>query len=144
MASNTVDQLIQSICDQVSLMCRLPYTSTYKVSAACLQNVVDDSTFFELCNRKGVYVIQESVDIAARWTEQNGMNFYSEKSKEIVISFYTRWQFQKHFPEYKERWEGYSTSLPCQTVRCDHFSEKFVKNAGKRLYILYQRAEITQ
>ena len=33
------------------------------------------------------YVIQESVDIAARWTEQNDMNINSEKSKEIIIRF---------------------------------------------------------
>ena len=31
-ASDTADQLVQSITDQVSLMCRLPYTSTYKVN----------------------------------------------------------------------------------------------------------------
>ena len=29
---------------------------------------VDDSTLFEICDRKGVRVIQESVDVAARWT----------------------------------------------------------------------------
>ena len=28
---------------------------------------------FEICDRNGVSVIQELVDIAARWTEQNDM-----------------------------------------------------------------------
>ena len=31
-----------------------------------LHKYVDDSTLFEICDRKGVSVIQESVDIAAR------------------------------------------------------------------------------
>ena len=34
-----------------------------------LYKYVDDSTLFEICDRKGVSVIQESVDIAARWTK---------------------------------------------------------------------------
>ena len=42
---------------------------------------------FDICDRKGVSIIQESVDIAARWTEQNYMKNNSEKSKEIIISF---------------------------------------------------------
>ena len=44
-ASDTADQLVQSITDQVTLMCRLPYTSTYKVNVQCIfifciQNIV--------------------------------------------------------------------------------------------------------
>ena len=46
-----------------------------------LYKYVDDSTLFEICDRNDVSVIQESVDTAARWTEQNDMNIYSEKSK---------------------------------------------------------------
>ena len=52
-----------------------------------LYKYVDDGTFFDICDRNGVSVIKESVDMAARWTEQNDMNIYSEKSKEIFISF---------------------------------------------------------
>ena len=52
-----------------------------------LYKYVDDSTLFEICDKNDVAVIQESVDIAARWTEQNDMKIYSEKSKEIIISF---------------------------------------------------------
>ena len=76
-----------------------------------------DSTLFEICDRKDVSVIQESVDIAARSTKQNDMNINSEKSKEISTSFAQVLVFQKHYPEYKD-----CTSLPCQSVRCDHFS----------------------
>ena len=52
-----------------------------------LYKYVDDSTLFEICDRNDVSVIQESVDIAARWIEQNDMNINSEKSKVIIISF---------------------------------------------------------
>ena len=37
--------------------------------------------FFEISDSKGVSVIQESVDIAARWTEKNDMKMYSENQK---------------------------------------------------------------
>ena len=32
---------------------------------------VDDSTLFKICHKKGEYIIKESVDVAAKWTEQN-------------------------------------------------------------------------
>ncbi|KAK2193368.1 hypothetical protein NP493_15g08119 [Ridgeia piscesae] len=38
-----------------------------------LYKYIDGSTLIDICDRKGVSVIQESVDIAARWTEQNDM-----------------------------------------------------------------------
>ena len=50
-----------------------------------LYKYVDDSTLFEICDRNYVSVLQESVDIAARWTEQNDMKIKSEKLKEINI-----------------------------------------------------------
>ena len=52
-----------------------------------LYKFVDDRTLFEICDRNDVSVIQEPVDIAARWTEQNDMKINSEKSKEIIFSF---------------------------------------------------------
>ena len=51
------------------------------VQVVPLYKYVDGSTSFEICNRKCVSVIQESVDIAARWTEQNDMKSNLEKSK---------------------------------------------------------------
>ena len=60
------------------------------------------SMLFEICDRRGVSVIQVSVDIAARWTEQNDMNINSEKSKEIIIRFAQVGNNEKHYPEYKD------------------------------------------
>ena len=48
---------------------------------------VDDSTICEICDRKSASIIQESVDITARWVEQNDMRINSVKSKEMIISF---------------------------------------------------------
>ena len=52
-----------------------------------LYKYVDDSILFEICDRNAISVVQESVNIAARWTEKNDMKISSEKSKEIIISF---------------------------------------------------------
>ena len=60
--------------------CFLVYINDLRTTVP-LYKYVDDSTLFEICDRNGVSVIQESVDIAARWTEQNDMKINSEKSK---------------------------------------------------------------
>ena len=39
-----------------------------------LHKYVDDSILFEICDRKDVSVIQETVDVAARRTKQTDMN----------------------------------------------------------------------
>ena len=102
-----------------------------------LYKYVDDSRIFEICDRNGLSVIQESVDIAARWTEQNDMEINSEKSKEIII-------------------DGRDIAQVCHakllgvTISRDltwnKHVDNIVKKAGKRLYMLYQlkRAWITQ
>jgi len=41
---------------------------------------------FEVCDRKVVSVIQESLDVAARWIEQNYKTIFPEISKEMIIS----------------------------------------------------------
>ena len=61
-------------------------------------NEVDDSTLFEICDRNGVSVIQESAHIAARRTEQNDLKMYLEKSKEIIISFAQDGNFRSTIP----------------------------------------------
>ena len=48
---------------------------------------VDDNTLFELCEMNSISLMQESVNIAAEWTNNNDMKLNSEKSKEIIISF---------------------------------------------------------
>ena len=50
-----------------------PCYINYLRTTVALYKYVDESTLFEICDRKGLSVIQESVDIAARWTEQNYM-----------------------------------------------------------------------
>ena len=52
-----------------------------------LYKYVDDSTLFEVCERNGVSLMQESVDIAANWTDENYMKLNKEKSKEMIITF---------------------------------------------------------
>ena len=59
--------------------CFLVYINDLRTTVP-LCKYVDDSTLFEICDRNDVSVIQEPVDIAARWTEQNDMKINSEKS----------------------------------------------------------------
>ena len=63
-----------------------------------LYKYVDDSTLFEVCERNGVSLMQESVDIASKWTEENYMKLNNEKSKEIIISFGKNGNFQHTIP----------------------------------------------
>ena len=56
---------------------------------------------FEICDINGVSVIQESVDIAARWTEQNDMKIKYETSKEIIINFAQDGNFRSIIPNIK-------------------------------------------
>ena len=52
-----------------------------------LYKYVDDSTLFEICNTTDVSVMQESIDRAVNWTNNNCMKINSKKSKEMVICF---------------------------------------------------------
>ena len=80
--------------------CFLVYINDLRTTVP-LYKYVDDSMFFEICDRNDVSVIRESVDIAARWTEQNDMKNYSEKSKEITISFAQDGNFRSTIPNIK-------------------------------------------
>ena len=60
--------------------CVLVYINDLRTTVP-LYKYVDDNTLFEICDRKCISVIQESVDIDSRWREQNGMKINSEKSK---------------------------------------------------------------
>ena len=119
-----------------------------------LYKYVDDSTLFEICDRNDVSVIQEPVDIVARWTDQNDMKIYSEKSKEIIISFAQDGNFRSTTPNKKI--DGRDIAQVChakllcvdisQDLTWNKHVDNIVKKAGKRLYMLYQlkRAGITQ
>ena len=52
-----------------------------------LYTYVDDSTLFEICEINSISSMQESVNIAAEWTNNNDMKINSEKSKEMIISY---------------------------------------------------------
>ena len=80
--------------------CFLVYINDLRTTVP-LYKYVDDSMLFEICDRNDVSVIQESVDIAARWTEQNDMKINSEKSKEIIISFAQDGNFRSTIPNIK-------------------------------------------
>ena len=58
----------------------------FKKAPVPLYKYVDDSTLFEVCDRKGISVIQESVYIVARLTVQNNMKINLGKSKDMIIS----------------------------------------------------------
>ena len=133
--------------------CFLVYINDLRTTVP-LYKYVDDSTLFEICDRKGVSVIQESVDIAARWTEKNDMKINSEKSKEIIISFAQDGNFRSTIPNIKI--DGRDVAQVChakllgvtisQDLTWNKHVDTIVKKAGKRLYMLYQlkRAGITQ
>ena len=52
-----------------------------------LYKYVDHSTLFEICNTTDVSVMQESIDRAVNWTNNNYVNINSKKSKQMVICF---------------------------------------------------------
>ena len=105
--------------------CFLVYINNLRTTVP-LYKYVDDSTFFDICDRKGVSVIQEPVDIAARWTEQNDMNINSEKSKEIIISFAQDGNFRSIIPNIKI--DGRDIA---QDLTWNKHVENIVKKAGK-------------
>ena len=82
------------------LKCFLVYINDLKTTVPLYKHV-DDSTLFEIYDINDVSIIQESVDIAARWTEQNYMTINSEKSKEIIISFAQDINFRSTIPNIK-------------------------------------------
>ena len=114
---------------------------------------VDDSTLFEICEMNSISLMQESVDIAAEWTKNNGMKINSEKSKEIIIS-YTHGNLGNEVPniliegKFVERVDH--VKLMGITLSNDltwkRHVDNIVKKAGKRIYMLYQlkRAGVNQ
>ena len=130
--------------------CFLVYINDLRTTVP-LYKYVDDSTLFEICDRN---VIQESVDITARWTEQNDMKINSEKSKKKIISFAQDGNFRSTIPNIKI--DGRDIAQVChakllgviisQDLTWNKHVDNIVKKAGKRLYMLYQlkRAGITQ
>ena len=125
--------------------CVLVYINDLRTTVP-LYKYVDDSTLFEICYRNDVSVIQESVDIAARWTEQNDRKIYSEKSKEIIISFAQDGNFRSTIPNIKidrmDIAQVYHAKLLGVTISQDltwnKHVDNIVKKAGNMLYQLKQ------
>ena len=115
---------------------------------------MDDSTLFEVCDIKGVSVIQQSVDIAARWAKQNYMKINSRKSKEMIISYAQYGNFRNNIPiikidgidVYKMEHATLLGFTSYHDLTWNTHVENIVKQAGKRLYMLYllKRAGISQ
>ena len=111
-----------------------------------LYNYVDDSTLFEICDRKSESVIQHSVDIAARLTRHNDIKINSDKSKEMLISFIQDPEFRNTVPrliiDRNEVDNVQYAKLLGVTNSNDLMWNKHVENivakAGKRVYMLYQ------
>ena len=125
--------------------CFLVYINDLRTTVP-LYKYIDDGTLFEICDRNDVSVIQESVDIAAKWTEQNDMKINSEKSKEIISSFAQDGNFRSTIPNIKidrrdiaqvchAKLLGVTIS---QDLTWNKYVGNIVKKAGKRLYMLYQ------
>ena len=64
-----------------------------------LYKYVDDSSLFEICNTTDVSIMQESIDRAVNWTNNNSvMKINSNKSKEMVICFTPDDNFRNSIP----------------------------------------------
>ena len=72
-----------TICGPKCFMMYINYLST----PVPLYKYVDDSTLFQICEMNSMSLMQESVNIAAEWTNKNDMKINSEKSKEMIISY---------------------------------------------------------
>ena len=118
--------------------CFLVYINDLRTTVS-LYKYIDDSTLFEICDRKGVADIQESIDIAARLTEHNYIKVNSEKSEEIIISFFLQdGNFRSTIPNIKI--DGRDIAQVCHakllgvTISQDLTWNKHVENIVKKAY----------
>ena len=96
-----------------------------------LYKYVDDSTLFEICNRRSESFLQHSVDIAARWTLHNDMKINSDKSKELLISLIIDGNEIDNVQYAKLLGVNIFSDLTWNT-----HVENIVAKAGKRVYML--------
>ena len=107
---------------------------------------VDDSTIYEICNYNSISNIQDSADVALKWSKDNDMRINSSKTKEMVISFNKRYDFNSSLPnicidnEQIERVD--QVNILGVTVSNDlswniHI-DNIIAKASKRMYMLYQ------
>ena len=115
-----------------------------------LYKYVDDSTLFELCEMNSISLMQESVNIAAEWTNNNDMKINSEKSKEMIISF-SHGDLGNEVPnilidgkvvERVDHVKLLGITLSNDLTWKRHV-DNIVKKAGKRIYMLYQLKRVS-
>ncbi len=107
---------------------------------------------YEVCTIGSTSNIQESVDIAIKWSEENDMCINSDKTKELLICKDER--HKESVPNLHANGdiiERVSASKVLSVIVSDDLSwnahvESIVTKAGKRLYVLYQlkRAGVSQ
>ena len=54
-------------------------------STVPLYKYIDDSTLFEVCNDIDASLMQDSINTATSWTEDNNMRINPDKSKVMII-----------------------------------------------------------
>ena len=119
-----------------------------------LYKYVDERTQFDiiLCEMNSISLMQESVNIAAEWTNNNDMQINSEKSKELLIS-YARGIgnevpniLEGKVVERVDPVQLFGYTLSNDLTWKSHVDNIIVNYAGKRICILYQlkRAGIHQ
>ena len=118
-----------------------------------LYKYVDDSTLVEICEFNSISLMQESVNIAAEWTNNNDMKINSEKAKEMIIS-YAHGNIGNEVPniliegkvvERVDHVKLLDITLSNDLTWKRHV-DNIVKKAGKIIYTLYQlkRAGVNQ
>ena len=118
-----------------------------------LYEYVDDSTLFEMCEFNSISLMQEYVNIAAEWTNNNDMKMNSEKSKEMIIRC-AHGSIGNEVPniliegkvvERVDHVKIMGITLSNELTWKRHV-DNIVKKAGKRIYTLYQlkRASVNQ
>ena len=120
-----------------------------------LYKYVDDSMVFEICSTNDVSVMQESIDRAVNWTQNNCMKINSNKSKEMVICFTPDDNVRNSLPsivsegnlgETLEYAKLLGVTLSNDLTWNRHVDCIVKKKAAKRVYMLHQltRAGIIQ
>ena len=103
---------------------------------------MDDSTLFEICEINSISLMQESVNIAAEWTNNNDMKMNVEKSKEMMISYANGNEVPNILIDGTVVERVDHVKLLGITLSNDltwkRHVDNIVKKAGKIIYMLYQ------
>ena len=115
---------------------------------------VDDSTIFEICSTGDVSRIQESADIASKWSQDSDKTIITTKTHEMIIDFSNNRCNSTNLPnivmsgspiERTENAKVLGVTISANLTWNIHV-ENIIAKASKRVYMLYQlkRAGIGQ